>query len=82
MTEDQQKVVDDAQDSIAKIYIATREKLSTMGVHFEEPDEGTTRCTVCDCESFIHRRLPPNRPPDMRCARSGCGHFWARHDVF
>jgi hypothetical protein len=51
-------------------------KISAAGL----PGDGSTRCLVDPadhCEAFVQ---PAGG--GLKCKRSGCGHFFTRHDVF
>ncbi|MGW1995290.1 DUF6422 family protein [Embleya sp. NPDC001921] len=78
LTEEQQKVVDDAVTSVAEAYNDARSRVRAAGVN---PDGGGgTPCRLCGCASFVLggdgldecNRFSPTR----------CGHDWGVHDVF
>lgn len=73
LTAEQLKGLDEAETIMTRAFAEARAKISAVGV----PGDGTTRCLVGapHCEAFL-----PG--PGMKCKRSGCGHFFTRHDVF
>ena len=74
----QSKVLDDAEANLTKAYEQARADLRAAGFGSDEASEGGAfECLRCDCEGF-------ERPTGggLRCARSGCGHSFFRHDVF
>ncbi|MYS78927.1 DUF6422 family protein [Embleya scabrispora] len=78
LTEEQQKVVEDAAASVAKAYDDARARVLDAGV---DPDEGGgTPCRRCGCDSFIFGADGLNKCKRTSPAR--CGHDWMSHDVF
>jgi hypothetical protein len=77
LTSDQRKALKDAEASIARAYAEARRSLLAVG--FKRNNDGTP-CLASPsghCRSF----LPPKKGPPIRCARTGCGHSFTRHDV-
>ncbi len=77
LTSTQQKALKKAAATLDHAYAAARKTLVAAGV--TRNDEGSTMCLAPPrghCRSF----KPPKH--GIRCARSGCGHSLARHDVF
>ena len=74
----QTKALDESEAYLTKAYEEARGKLRAAGFSSEEqPANGSFECLRCDCEGF-------QRPTGggLRCARSGCGHSFFRHDVW
>jgi len=73
LTSDQRTALQPAITKITEGFAELQEQLSELGW-----ENGDFSCTLCSCPSFEQR---PGLP-DLRCARSGCGHFFPRHRVF
>ncbi|WP_328929897.1 hypothetical protein OG429_38495 [Streptomyces sp. NBC_00190] len=79
VTEEQQKVVDDATASIADAYADARSRVSEAGVDLGGEPEGTP-CRKCGCKSFVL-----GTGGGLICTRTHpapCGHHFTSHDVF
>jgi len=76
LTANQKKALKDAAASLDQAYAEARKGLSAAGV---VSNEGGTACLLPPrghCRSF---KVPRQ---GIRCARPGCGHSFAKHDVF
>ncbi len=77
LTSTQSKALRKATTSLDRAYAAARKTLSAAGI--ERVDDSGLRCLASPpghCRAF----KPPRQ--GIRCARPGCGHSFARHDVF
>lgn len=77
LTSAQKKALKQAATTLDRAYADARRALRAAGI--VRPDEGSTACLAPPrghCRSF----KPPRT--GIRCARPGCGHSFARHDVF
>ena len=76
LTDEQRKTLEPILDQIEQGFDDLANKLSEMGV--PPPEEPSfTECLRCDCEGFVSMTTP-GRP----CARPGCGHRFAVHNVW
>lgn len=82
LTEEQQKVVDDATARVADAYADASSRVSEAGVDLDgEPDGTPCREPECGCKSFVLG----TGTPSLLCRRTHparCGHHFTRHDVF
>lgn len=69
---DQRAALQPAISKITEGFAELQEQLFELGW-----EDGDASCTVCSCPAF-----EPQDPPNLRCSRSGCGHFLPRHRVF
>ena len=80
LTSAQKKVLREAAASLDQAYATARKAISAAKI--ERPDDGgSTACLqppTGHCKSF----MPPKKGPSIRCVRPGCGHSFAKHDVF
>jgi hypothetical protein len=77
LTGPQRRALSAAAASLDRAYAAARKMLLDMGI--ERNEEGGTKCLAPPrghCPGF----KPPRR--GINCARPGCGHSFAKHDVF
>ena len=77
LTDDQMKIVDEIGDRVERVFEEAREQIRTARI-VDGDDEGSTRCLVCDCPSYV---LPGARRA-AKCDRNGCGHSFTRHAVW
>jgi hypothetical protein len=80
LTEEQRKILDEADAAVTRTYQEIRAKLLAAG--WPEPTNGSSQCLVCDCEAFLPPTPGPGHGNPLLCARSRCGHSFIRHDVF
>jgi hypothetical protein len=82
LTEEQQKVVEDAAASVAKAYSDARSRVLEAGVELDE--DGGTPCRLCGCDSFVFGRGTSDAGISVcrRTSPARCGHNWSKHDVF
>jgi hypothetical protein len=75
-TDEQLKILDDADAKFNQVIEETRKKLSATNFPV---CEGEAYCLVCECEGFMRRPGSSGLTP---CARPMCGHSFTRHCVF
>lgn len=70
LTEEQQKMLDDAALSIVTIKRDTQSKLAASGAAFDDGGFGS-KCDICGCTSFMGDAL--------KCANDSCRHSCSDH---
>lgn len=82
LTQEQQKVVDEAAATVAKAYGDARSRVLEAGVDLN--GDGTSKCRLCGCDSFVFGTSSSEDGLGncRRTSPAGCGHDWESHDVF
>lgn len=82
LTEEQQKVVDDAAASVARAYKEARSRVLEAGVDLD--GEGGSQCGQCGCKAYVHGTgaSEDGLGPCRRTSPARCGHDWVSHEVF